>query len=124
MAKKRKNLRPMGDIMLDVEKVVLSLVYARRYSWSKLLQETATILQKNSPLAQEEYVRGGNPKLVILPKVKPAKATNKRLEILLKEMCTNHDMQWYEVLYLVYGYLQVHCPDKKDKGFKFFYGVS
>lgn len=36
------------------------------------------------------------------------------LEQLLQELTHKHDMQWHEILFLVYGYLQVHCPEGRE----------
>lgn len=51
------------------------------------------------------------------------------MEPLLLEMVYNHDLQWGEILNLVRGYLEVHCPDAQeeyDDGSRpvFYYGVD
>lgn len=37
------------------------------------------------------------------------------LEKVLEEMVDSHDLQWYDVLFLVFGWLQVHRPDAQEK---------
>jgi hypothetical protein len=51
------------------------------------------------------------------------------MEDLLLEMTCNHDMQWYEVLNLVKGHLEVHCPHAQEEYVEgghpvFFYGPA
>ena len=36
------------------------------------------------------------------------------LELLIEEMIEGHDMQWNEVLFIIYGYLMVHYPDAQE----------
>lgn len=49
------------------------------------------------------------------PKLRPLGHVLLDLEPLILEMCTDHDLQWSDVLFLIYGYLQVHCPDAQEK---------
>ncbi len=37
------------------------------------------------------------------------------MEDLLQEMTDDHDLQWGDVLFLVYGWLQVHAPKAKEE---------
>lgn len=37
------------------------------------------------------------------------------LEKVLEEMVDNHELQWSDVLFLVYGWLQVHRPSAQEK---------
>ena len=37
------------------------------------------------------------------------------IEPLIQELVHGHDLQWAEVLALVYAYLQVHCPDAREE---------
>lgn len=51
------------------------------------------------------------------------------IEPLLLEMVEDHDLQWGDVLNLVRGYLEVHCPEAQEEytdGTKpeFFYGYN
>ncbi len=60
-------------------------------------------------------------------KLRPAGEVLLDLEPLVLELVCDHDLQWGDVLHLVYGYLQVHCPgarEQYDEGGtpEFFYG--
>lgn len=37
------------------------------------------------------------------------------LENILEEMIDSHDLQWYDVLFAVYGWLMVHRPDAQEE---------
>lgn len=37
------------------------------------------------------------------------------MEPLILEMCNDHDLQWSDVLNLVKGYLEVHCPGAREE---------
>lgn len=37
------------------------------------------------------------------------------LEPIIQEMTHEHDMQWYEILNLIRGYLEVHCPSGREE---------
>ena len=37
------------------------------------------------------------------------------MEDLVAEMVDDHDMQWGEILNIVYGYLEVHRPDAQEE---------
>ena len=37
------------------------------------------------------------------------------LEPLILEMVDDHDLQWGEVLAIIYGYLEVHCPGAREE---------
>lgn len=43
-------------------------------------------------------------------KVRPLGEILLDLEPLIQEMTDVHDLQWGDVLNLIYGYLEVHCP--------------
>ena len=49
------------------------------------------------------------------------------LEPLLLEMVVEHDLQFHEILGMIHSYLEVHCPEAKEKYVKgggpvFYYG--
>ncbi len=50
------------------------------------------------------------------------------MEELIGEMTDDHDLQWGDILNLVYGYLEVHCPEAQEiyeddgSGPVFYYG--
>ena len=52
------------------------------------------------------------------------------LETLLLEMAVDHDLQFGDILNLVYGYLEVHCPHAREEYTdgsghpEFYYGPS
>lgn len=37
------------------------------------------------------------------------------MELLLEELVDDHDLQWYEVLALIFGWLTVHRPDAQEE---------
>lgn len=37
------------------------------------------------------------------------------LEVILLEMTEEHELQWGEILNIVRGYLEVHCPDAREE---------
>ncbi len=37
------------------------------------------------------------------------------MEPLLLEMTEDHELQWHEILGLVYAYLEVHCPGGREE---------
>lgn len=48
-------------------------------------------------------------------KLRPVGKTLLDLETLLLEMAVDHDMQWGDILNLVRGYLEVHCPGAREE---------
>lgn len=48
-------------------------------------------------------------------KIRPLGQITQDMEELLLEMTEQHELQWHEVLYLVHGYLVVHCPDAQEE---------
>lgn len=59
MAKKR--IRPMGDIMLDFEKVIQEMIDDHDLQWGEVLSQTHQYLRSHYPGAQEEYLDGSHP---------------------------------------------------------------
>lgn len=60
-------------------------------------------------------------------KVRPLGQVMLDLEELLLEMTESHELQYGDILNLVYGYLEVHCPHAKEEYLDgtnptFFYG--
>lgn len=37
------------------------------------------------------------------------------MEPLLEELVDDHDLQWYDVLYNIYGWLSVHRPEAREE---------
>jgi hypothetical protein len=48
-------------------------------------------------------------------KLRPLGHTLLDLEKLLLEMAVDHDLQWGDILNLVRGYLEVHCPNSQEE---------
>lgn len=60
-------------------------------------------------------------------KIRPTGKILLDMEPLLEELVDDHDLQWYDILFLVLGWLMVHRPDAQEQyldGTKpvFFYG--
>lgn len=47
-------------------------------------------------------------------KIRPIGDVLLDLEDLLLEMVDTHDLQWGEILNLIRGYLEIHCPEAKE----------
>jgi hypothetical protein len=48
-------------------------------------------------------------------KLRPLGKTLLDLEVLMLEMAVDHDLQWGDILNLVRGYLEVHCPQAQEQ---------
>lgn len=48
-------------------------------------------------------------------KLRPLGHTLLDMEKLLLEMAIDHDLQWGDILNIVRGYLEVHCPGSQEK---------
>jgi len=57
----KKKLRPMGDILLDLETIMQEMCYDHDLQWGDVLNLTKGYLEVHSPEAQEQYIEGGNP---------------------------------------------------------------
>jgi hypothetical protein len=57
---KSKQLRPMGDITLDMEKLLEEMTEDHDLQWGEVLGLVHTWLQIHAPQAQEEYVSSNN----------------------------------------------------------------
>lgn len=49
-----------------------------------------------------------------MPKLRPTGDIMQDMEPLLEELVDKHDMQWYDVLFLIYGWLMVHRPKAQE----------
>lgn len=47
-------------------------------------------------------------------KIRPLGAVMLDLEPLIEELIYEHDLQWSDVLGLVYAYLMAHCPSARE----------
>jgi hypothetical protein len=125
-------MRRLGDMNFTLEDLIEVMIEKDQLKWSDIFSSFYSTL-KSHPAGLEEFVDGGNPQpflvyngshkvLTIKDKTTPSKANNKVLKDLVKEYSKDHDLQWGEVLYIVYGYLCIHRPDAKDCDF--YYGES
>lgn len=48
-------------------------------------------------------------------KIRPLGKILLDMEMIFEEMIDDHKLQWYDVLYLVYGWLKVHRPDAQEE---------
>ena len=67
MAKKQK-LRKMGDIMLDMEPLLLEMACDHEMQWYEILNMMRGYLEVHCPEGQEEYLDGSNPVFYYGPK--------------------------------------------------------
>jgi hypothetical protein len=56
-----KRLRKVGDIMLDIEPLLLELTEGHSLQWAEVLSLVHGYLQVHCPDAREEYEEGGHP---------------------------------------------------------------
>lgn len=62
-----------------------------------------------------------------MKKIRPLGQILLEIEPLILEMVEEHDLQYGDILNLIYGYLEVHCPDAREKYLdntspRFYYG--
>lgn len=50
-----------------------------------------------------------------MKKLRPLGTTLLDLEKIMLEMAVDHDLQWGDILNLVRGYLEVHCPHAQEE---------
>jgi len=48
-------------------------------------------------------------------RVRPLGQITTEFEPFILEMAVDHDMQWGEILNIVYGYLRIHCPGAQEQ---------
>jgi hypothetical protein len=138
----KTKIRPMGQILLDLEEVIQKLCYKHDFKWGSILWTVRIILELDCPNAQEQYISGGSPVFYYGP-LKNIVAYNKstksnsaaakssnpkslqisnsvtlktvlKLKSLIKECCDIHDLQWGDVFNLVKGYLEIHIPEAQE----------
>ena len=56
----KKNIRKVGNVLLDMEPLIQELV-AQELQWGDILNLIRGYLEVHCPDAQEEYIDGGNP---------------------------------------------------------------
>lgn len=63
-----KKPRPLGDIMLDLEPLLLEMVESHDLQYGDILNLVYGYLEVHAPDAKEVYVRGGSPEFYYGPK--------------------------------------------------------
>jgi hypothetical protein len=56
----KKKLRPMGEILLDLETILQEMCYDHDLQWGDVLNMTKGYLEVHAPEAQEQYVEDGS----------------------------------------------------------------
>ena len=69
-------MRPMGEILLELEPLILEMVEDHDSQWGDVLNLVRGYLEVHCPGAQEEYTKGGHPEFYYGPKRK--RLTNKK----------------------------------------------
>jgi len=109
----------IGELNFELENIIE--VHFSKCSWSKILKTFSNELIKYKK-AQEEYMDGSHPTIYINNRVYTPvfiNNSNKAFTKLIKSYIINHELQMGEVLYLVYGYLNIHRPDLTPCNFKY-----
>lgn len=57
----KKKLRPLGDVLLDLEPLLLEMAVDHDLQWGDVLNIVKGYLEVHCPHAQEEYKDGGHP---------------------------------------------------------------
>lgn len=60
----------MGEILLDMEKLLLEMVDSHDLQWGDILNLVLGYLMVHCPGAQEKYTKGGSPEFYYGPKRK------------------------------------------------------
>jgi hypothetical protein len=63
----KKKIRPLGDVLLEVEPLLLEMVHEHDLQWGDILNLVRGYLEVHCPNAQEKYNAGGNPKFFYGP---------------------------------------------------------
>lgn len=58
---RKTKIRPLGDILLDLEPLMLEMADAHGLQWGDILALVKSYLDIHCPHAQEEYTDGTNP---------------------------------------------------------------
>ena len=123
----------MGELNFILEDLINNLADVEKMDMEDILKLFASELTKY-PKSREKYEDGGYPKFYIVISKNEAyeyriskrknsrinKRTLQECKALIKEYVKNQELQWGEILYVVYGYICIHRPDIKNNDF--FYG--
>lgn len=63
----KKKLRPLGQTLLDLEKLLLEMTVDHDLQWGDVLNLVRGYLEVHVPGAQEKYTAGGNPEFYYGP---------------------------------------------------------
>ena len=63
-----KKLRPLGSVLLDLEKLMLEMAVDHDLQWGDILNLVRGYLEVHCPHAREEYTAGGSPIFFYGPK--------------------------------------------------------
>tara|TARA_Y100000034_G_C6908653_1_gene422542 strand:- start:4025 stop:4375 length:351 start_codon:yes stop_codon:yes gene_type:complete len=115
-------MKKLGDLNFELEDIIEEMESCNR-GWREIISTFSHSLKKFQN-NQEEYLDGSNPKLILIRNNRKLKITplkNEKVQNLVRAYVKDHDLQWGEVLYIVYGYLMIHSPQSKDID-SFYYG--
>lgn len=109
-------MRRLGDINFLLEDYINEQIVQKNKSilsiFSSLLKELSNY--KNN---QEIYENNKSPILFYNNKKVKKTKSNKKLNLLVKEYI-KHDLQWGEIIFIVYGYLHIHYNSVKRIQYK------
>lgn len=57
----KKKVRPLGDIMMDMEPLLMEMTHSQDLQWHEILNLVKGYLEVHCPEGKEEYVSGGSP---------------------------------------------------------------
>lgn len=115
-------MKKLGDLNFVLENIVNFLCDKENLDTHHILNYVYKELQKY-PEAREEYEDGTFPKYKNKGSNKRIKSIyiSKKFNSLIKTYVNDHDLQWGELLYLVYGYLMIHRNSSTLKYFSYKY---
>jgi hypothetical protein len=64
----KKKIRPLGEILLELEKLTLEMVEDHDLQWGDILNLQRGYLEVHCPGAQEQYIGGGSPEFYYGPR--------------------------------------------------------
>ena len=113
-------MRKIGDLNFDSEEIVNHLCDVEKMQSHQILNYVYSQVQQY-PENREEYEDGTFPNFKLIGSRKKIKSIKiaKKFDKLIKEYLLDHDLQWGEILYIVFGYLMIHRPCEKLKTFSY-----
>lgn len=64
---KSKKLRPLGHVLLDMEKLLTEMCVDHELQWGDVLNNVRGYLEVHLPASREEYTAGGHPEFYYGP---------------------------------------------------------